>query len=159
MMNRFLKLPAWWQVAWLVTVTLGMVLVSVPCGEWLFGREAWWGLAWGWAGCVVPGCLVLLLAERWPAHWNSLGLLGVAMTLRTACAAVAIYHMDVQLRLDRGNTFTWITLFYLSLLAVESALLMHREDRENYQQRQRRKLARATPGGLVPGPPPSSGGC
>jgi hypothetical protein len=63
------------------------------------------------------------------------------MALRVVAAGGALYHMEYRLRLERGNSLSWLTLFYLFLLGVETVLMVHREDRDNYQQRKKRRVA------------------
>lgn len=138
MTGSFARLAWPWQVAWVVCVSLLIALLSVPFGERLFGRAVWWGLAWGWAGCLIPGCLIIVLVAAWPPRWSSLGLAGVAMALRVVTAGWALHHMEYRLRLERGNSLSWLTLFYLFMLAAETVLIVHREDRDNYQQRKKR---------------------
>jgi hypothetical protein len=141
MTGSFARLAWPWQVAWVVCVSLLIALLSVPFGERLFGRAVWWGLAWGWASCLIPGCLIIVLVAAWPPRWSSLGLVGLAMALRVVAAGWALYHMEYRLRLERGNSLSWLTLFYLFMLAAETVLIVHREDRDNYQQRKKRRVA------------------
>ncbi|MFM8221955.1 MAG: hypothetical protein ACKOJF_23835 [Planctomycetaceae bacterium] len=141
MRGSFANLAWYRQLAWVVSGSLLLALLLVPVLERLFGRAVWQGLAWSWAGCVVPGCVIIVLVAAWPLRWSSLGLVAIAMALRIVAAGGALYHMELQLRLERGNSLTWLTLYYLLMLVVESGLLVNREDRDNYQQRKRRRVA------------------
>lgn len=149
MTGRFARLPWLWQVAWVWVGSLLVMLLAVPVGERLFGRAVWPGLAGGCAGCLLPGSLIIVLVARWPRHWTSLSLLGVAMVVRVITAAGVLAFMEFRLRLERGNSFTWLTLFYMLMLGVETVLLIDREDQENYQTRKR--SGRAVPPGPFPG--------
>lgn len=99
------------------------LLLVVPAG-YLFGREGIQAASVSAVVCVIPGCLVFWMVSGTAAAAAQVRAVLVGTGLRILFGLGGAGLMHEGLGLSLRNYLSWLAVFYLSALFVETVLLM-----------------------------------
>lgn len=127
------------RMAALASVAGALAVISAPIAYGMFGGSGILAVGIACVCCLLPGCVLFVLACQWTSGPAQLNLMMGGMAMRAASCLFAVLVMDGSLRLAKENYLIWLSVFYLAMLAVETWLLMHNEKASD------KKLSRSTP--------------
>ncbi|MCY2962961.1 MAG: hypothetical protein NT069_04785, partial [Planctomycetota bacterium] len=105
------------RIAVLTAVALLVALVAAPIANSIFGRSGILAVGIACVSCLLPGCVLFVLARRWTHGSAQLNLMLVGMALRGVCCVLAGVAMEFPLQIPRDNYLIWLCVFYFPMLA------------------------------------------
>lgn len=108
-----------------VLVSAGLVLAAVcgPIAWGIFGSPGILAVGISVVCCLVPGCVLFLLAPNLIRGSALLNLMLAGMAGRAVCCLAGFAVMEGVLQLQQTNYLIWISISYVSMLALETKLL------------------------------------
>lgn len=115
------------RIALLTAVALVVALVATPIANSIFGRSGILAVGIACVSCLLPGCVLFVLARRWTHGSAQLNLMLGGMALRGVCCVLAGLAMEFPLEIPRDNYLIWLCVFYFPMLACETSLILQKD--------------------------------
>ena len=117
------------KAVWLAVVTLATLVVSVPLVNVLTGQNHWLAGLLGGLICLLPALATMQLVRGFEHRGavESIGAVLVAPLIRVVIVtalAVVVFLMVPDLKAEPLKWLSWVSVFYLVTLVVETALLL-----------------------------------
>lgn len=111
----------------LTGVSVVLLALQMPIASWLFGESGILAAGISCVSCLLPGCLLFVLASRCESAVDQVNCVLLGTLVRGGFCVVGAVVMEGLLHISRENYLIWLTVFYLVLLGCETALLLQWE--------------------------------
>jgi len=128
---------AWTRCGWLSAAAVVLWLALLGPAWFVAGREGLIGLSSAAVLCLVPGWTVFWIAAAYGVAGAEVSLVilgGTALRMVFVLLGMVVVQ-SVNPRLGFREFIVWLLVFYLSLLAVETCLVLLRSTSRNGQPR------------------------
>lgn len=127
----------WLRCAWLTTASV-LLWIALAGPAWLIGgREGLIGLSAAAGLCLVPGWIVFWMADAFSASGGMVPLVilsGTALRMMFVLVGILVVQ-SIDRHLGFREFVVWLLAYYLSLLAVETFLVLPRPGRAGSEPR------------------------
>jgi len=134
---RTARRVAWSRCGWLSAATAILWLILLAPAWFVAGRNGIVGLSAAAGLCLVPGWAVFWLATTFGAAGSQVPLVilgGTVLRMMFVLLGMVIVQ-TADPHLGFREFVVWLLVFYLSLLAVETSLMLWRSEARNSQSR------------------------